>query len=114
MSTSTHTTFSYWTRKKLKQTFQLQRVLQLPMLTDWLKNVESVRLTDLEQQVLQFIRQQAGMVIEAWNEEEIKQVVINLILTFINFTILDDAQQTIIAKAFAGRQNSRTSWRHNY
>jgi len=80
-------TFKQWTRDDLRIEFDLRRVQQNGAWDAWLAMLDDVpiTLTELEQGFLDILRQRADFYIEDWNEWELRDQFIGIVISLADF-----------------------------
>ncbi|TAD99601.1 MAG: hypothetical protein EAZ97_08330 [Bacteroidetes bacterium] len=78
-----NTFFEYWTRDKLRKKFGLKRVINHPLLTEWINS--SCEITDFETLNLKYWREKMLLYLDYWNEEEVKLKFIGNIISLVGY-----------------------------
>jgi hypothetical protein len=78
--------FSSWDTDDLERAFGLRRVLDFPLLQEWM-HVPAAKLDDSTMAQLELRREQLDLYADSWNEDELKFHFIAPLVTLVNFSI---------------------------
>lgn len=83
-------TFSSFTEDMVADAFSLKQELNIEgYLTDWLKNSETVEITNQEQERLIQLSQKLKLFVRGWNEQELREKFIMQVVQMVDFDLYD-------------------------
>ena len=78
--------FKYWKRQEVQEAFGLQRVFDLPAMTDFL-NVKEIEISKYEQKELAALRSEIERYGTDWNEAALKVLFLGPLFRLVNFHV---------------------------